>query len=99
MPSNHLTNPSLQSNQNISHSHQHLPQLSSFQPQIATASINPSLLSNSNGTLIYQNTPNPIGHCNGLSQEQGIYIGSEITSVTGTESLSSLMTDVTTTDS
>ena len=99
MPSNHLTNPSLQSNQNISHSHQHLPQLSSFQPQIATTSINPSLVSNSNGTLIYQNTPNPIGHCNGLSQEQGIYIGSDITSVTGTESLSSLMTDVTTTDS
>ena len=56
-------------------------------------------MSNSNGTLIYQNTSHPIGHCNGLSQEQGIYIGSDITAVPGTESLSSLMTDVANTDS
>ena len=101
MPANQSCPGSLQSHpQNfLSHS-QPLPQLS-FSNQITT-SIAPSIVSNSNGPLVYQNALsnlNSIGNCGNLSQDHGIHIGSDIiTSAPSSENISSIITDVSNTD-
>ena len=101
MPANNLSNATqLQSTQNIlSHSH-HFPHLS-FPSQL-TAPITPSIVSNHNGPVIYQNALtniNSLGNgCNSVSQDHTIHIGSDITSGPSSDNLTSIITDVANTD-
>ena len=100
MPANNLTNPTFKSNLDVTSNSQSLSQLS-FSPQL-TVPVSQSIVSNHNGPLIYQNTTNQlssIGNYSAVPQEYGIHLGSDITSASGPENLSSIITGVTSTDS
>ena len=101
MPANNLSNAThLQSTQNILSNSQSLPHLS-FPSQL-TAPITPSIVSNQNGPVIYQNALtnlNSLGNgCNTVSQDHTIHIGSDLTSGPSPDNLTSIITDVAGTD-